>query len=480
MRVTLVTEGTYPAHQGGVSVWCDQLLTGLSEHRFDVYAVTGTTAEVPVWQLPANVDSLHMLPLWGRPDSGPRRQASSRRAVRAHRSLVHSLVLRSDDVGAFRDVLEELHELSRTHDMGELLRSRGAFARLHEIWTRHGLVGERVGNGDDSRPTLEDVLLAGDLIEHLLRPLWTVPAPSDLTHAVSNGLGALPCLAAKWSHGTPFLLTEHGVYLRERYLAYRDARMRRPVKALLLRFVRLLTSAAYLEADLVTPGNQYNRRWELLGGAHPARVRTVYNGVAPEAFPIGAEEPDVPTVTCIGRVDPLKDLETLIRAFALARTRVPNARLRMFGPTPKGNEAYRARCEQLLADLGLNGCATFEGRVERIVDAYHAGSVVALTSISEGFPYTVIEAMMAGRATVSSDVGGVAEAVADTGVVVPPRDVQAFADAFTRLLSSPQECRRLGVVARERALEHFTLARFLETYRDVYRQAAGTSREGAA
>lgn len=63
--IALVTEGTYPAHQGGVSVWCDQLIRGLPEFRFDVHAVTGTGLERSVWDLPPNLNRLIMTPIWG-------------------------------------------------------------------------------------------------------------------------------------------------------------------------------------------------------------------------------------------------------------------------------------------------------------------------------------------------------------------------------------------------------------------------------
>jgi glycosyltransferase involved in cell wall biosynthesis len=63
----------------------------------------------------------------------------------------------------------------------------------------------------------------------------------------------------------------------------------------------------------------YNRRWEELLGADPARIRTVYNGVDPAHFPAVEGEPEAPTISWLGRIDPIKDLETLLRAFATGR-----------------------------------------------------------------------------------------------------------------------------------------------------------------
>ena len=147
---------------------------------------------------------------------------------------------------------------------------------------------------------------------------------------------------------------------------------------------------------------------------------------------------------------------------------MPGARLRIYGATPEGDEEYHAECVALAADLGLDGSAVFEGRVESVVDAYHSGHVVVLSSISEGFPYAVIEAMACGRPTVATDVGGVSEAVVDAGLLVGPRDDVAMAEVCVKLLRNSAVRRRLGVLSRERALEHFTLERCLAGYREFY------------
>jgi len=121
----------------------------------------------------------------------------------------------------------------------------------------------------------------------------------------------------------------------------------------------------------------------------------------------------VPTLVWLGRIDPLKDVETLLLTFAKVREVKPETRLRIFGTASKENRGYLKICEDLAESLDLGDSVTFEGHVESVLDAYHAGDVVLLTSISEGFPYTLIEAMAAGKATVATDVGGVREA---TGV----------------------------------------------------------------
>jgi polysaccharide biosynthesis protein PelF len=468
MKIALMTEGTYPFAFGGVSVWCDQLIRGMPGYDFDVVALVGTAAQPPVWALPANVASLVTLPLWGplpAPEGG--RRAGSRRAglpLRLLRQLIE--VLLDSPAGApdgFAVVLRELHEYSSRH--GPLSASLGSDRAVHllaEAWRDRGTGAGRTA------PTLHDAVTALQLLDHCLRPLCYRPARADLGHAVANGLSLLPALAAKWQHGVPVLLTEHGVYLREQYLQHRRSPYRWPVKALHLGFLRHLCATGYREAAAITPGNAYNRRWEEWLGAEPARIRTVYNGVDPACFPAVDGEPGVPTISWVGRIDPIKDLETLLRAFALVRAEIPAARLRLFGSAPAGGEAYLQRCQTLASELGVAGATTFEGRVADIRDAYQAGSIVVLCSVSEGFPYSLIEAMTCARACVGTDVGGVTEALGDTGLVVPPRSPQRLAQACLTLLRDGRARRRLGAAARTRALEYFTVDEAINTFDEIY------------
>ncbi|MEU6546858.1 GT4 family glycosyltransferase PelF [Streptomyces sp. NPDC046859] len=469
-RVTLLTEGTYPHSHGGVSVWCDQLVTGMPDIDFDVIAVTGTGREPLVWDLPGHVRDVLSVPLWGAtPDGRPPRGRSRRRLATAYERFLTALV----DPGAEDGFAPALHALARAAAAAELspfLRGDTALRILTAVWTRPGLAVR------EARPTLHDALTATALLEHALRPLAAPPPRDGVAHAVSGGVAVLPGLAARERYGVPLLLTEHGVYLRERYLGYRTAAYRWPVKAVVLGFFRLLAQESYRQAALITPGNRYNRLWEEQGGADPAAIRTVYNGVDPAAFPPAGPEPGTPTLSWAGRVDPIKDLETLIRAFALVRGQRPDVRLRLFGGTPRGGEAYRERCEALAAELGHADAVTFEGRVDDIKDAYAAGTVVMLSSISEGFPFTLIEAMSCGRATVSTDVGGVREAVGDTGLVVPPRDPAAMAAAALELLGDPGRRRAMGEAARLRVIEQFTLRQTIDTFRGIYHElATGTA-----
>ena len=147
---------------------------------------------------------------------------------------------------------------------------------------------------------------------------------------------------------------------------------------------------------------------------------------------------------------------------------MPEARLRMCGSPPKGRESYLERCKALAAELGIAEAATFEGQVDKIRDAYDAGSIVVLSSVSEGFPYSLIEAMTCGRTCVATDVGGVTEAVGDTGLVVPPGSPTRLAQACLTLLQDDELRHRLAAAARIRALEFFTVDGAISQFDEIY------------
>ncbi|HVN13669.1 MAG TPA: GT4 family glycosyltransferase PelF, partial [Kineosporiaceae bacterium] len=350
-RVALVAEGCYPFVTGGVSTWCDQLIRGLTDHDFEVVALTATRVARPAFVLPSNVVRLRQIPLWawtGRhPTPSGARLAS---ILDTYRSMLTGML--AHDRGAFATGLRGLFGAAQEGSLVAALRTDDAVRTLTAVWRRQQSIPEL---------SLRDALAATELLQRMLGPLSAPVLDADVLHPVSNGLPVLPALAAQWQRGTDFVLSEHGVYLRERYLGANQVAYSWPVKTLILAFFRELCRLGYAEAAVINPVNVYNRRWEVRQGADPDRIATAYNGVRPEDLPPAPGDPDRPTIGWVGRVDPLKDLQTLVEAFALTRRRVPDAVLRLFGPVPTGNEDYAAMIRTRVAELGLDDAVTFEG-----------------------------------------------------------------------------------------------------------------------
>ncbi|MEE1939176.1 DUF3492 domain-containing protein [Streptomyces sp. TRM 70361] len=524
MRIALLTEGGYPYPGGDAAAWCDRLVRGLDGDEFEVYALGRHPGQLDDvlreirHTLPGNVRRVRTVPLWGPAPGGP--GARGRYGRRGRRRFgEHFAELAGAVCAARRDVwpateadrfaagLHGLAALALEHGgLSAVLRSEQA-VRLLECACR----------APGARRAAREVPPAGlltvtDRLERALRPLspdWygggPGPAGADVCHAVGGGCAALPGLLAGRLHGTPLLVTEyteHGVRLREHCLAGAaraaapDARPADlPVRALLTSFRALLAHETYRRAELVVSGNAHARRWQLRCGADRDRLRTVHPGMDAAPFTAvgedtGRERP-VPVLVWTGRIEPARDLACLLRAFAEVRRALPRARLlvaeRPGGPgAPAGEElavaAYRAHCRLLADDLlpaAPDGSGGAEGppvRFARVgdpqlptaADAYAAADVAVFSSVVAGFPAELVEAMLAGRATVATDAGAVREVVGGTGLVVPPHDPRALADACAALLGDPARRARLGAAARARALELFTAERNVAAFRGLH------------
>ncbi|MEW1723380.1 glycosyltransferase [Streptomyces sp. NPDC093109] len=407
--------------------------------------------------------------------------------------------------------------------LGAALRSESAVRLLESACRAPG------ARRSAQAATVPDFLVFADRLERALRPLsldWYGDdglAAVDLCHAASGGPAALPGLLAKRFFGVPLLVTEYGVRLRAHYLATGApdgaegtagdageayAGLRTPVRALLAAFHRLLAAEVYRQAGAITPGNAHARRWQERCGADRAKLRTVHPGMEARRFegvgeaasgdgrrdtdPDGARDSDgaavlggdPTTVVWVGRIEPGKDLISLLHAFAVIHGAEPAARLRIVGAPVEepGAAAYLTHCRGLAAQLFPDEAADAHTVGENPVSfeeiggpeapdlpgVYAAAGVIVLSSVVEGFPISLVEAMFCGRATVSTDVGAVVEVIGGTGLVVPPRNPRALADACLTLLRDPERRARLGAAARARALELFTVEQNLAAFRSLY------------
>ena len=475
MRIAMITEGTYPVATGGVSTWCDQLITGISEHDFEVTAIVATGRELVVWQRPPNLREVRRAAMWGSWPMPLGLRTAGRRRAEGLLDAMWDAALGTDSPenhDRFAGAVRGLVEISRTVPIGRLLAARGSVPALLAAWS-----AQQVPRGTAPLHVGEAVMACA-LVDRVLSLIDTRLGAVDLVHTTGNGASALVGLAHMWRTATPGILSEHGVHLRERYLAIGASDLPWAVRRAVMAFTSSLCRVAYREYSRILPVNRFNARWERRLGAPADRIHTVVNGVDTATFTPVESEPAEPTISFVGRIDPLKDLETLVRAFALVRQEIPRARLRIFGPVQKSNVAYMERIRSVTAELGVNGAVSWEGPSAGSRPAIEAGSIVALSSISEGLPFTVVEAMMCGRATVNTDVGGVSECLDEqqtTGRLVPARDPRAFADACIELLSDDVLRRRTGRLARQRSLQKFDLHLCLDNYRAEYSRASAAA-----
>lgn len=501
MRIGLLTEGGYPYVGGDAGLWCDRLVRGLGQHEFEVYALSRSERQEAGGRLPLppQVGRVRTAPLWRETDDGVAYgRRARRRFAEAYGELAAALCTAPEpgtpcgapqppgpEADRFGNALYALAELARDEGgLGGALRSEAAARALERSCRAPGaLRAARAAR-------VPDLLEVAARLERALRPLsldWYEDdglGSADLCHATTGGAAALAGLLARHLAGVPLLVTEYGVHLRAHYLAASDGTP--AVRALLASFHRRLAAEAYRRAACVTPGNTHARRWQERCGADRAKVCTVYPGMEASRFTDVGESADCAdpyTLVWVGRIEPAKDLVSLLHAFADIRRKEPKARLRVIGSAAGADgTAYLGHCRALAAQLfpdeaeGVHAVGdnpvSFEQvggpEVPDLAEAYAAGAVVVLSSVVEGFPISLVEAMFCGRATVSTDVGAVVEAIGGTGLVVPPRNPRALAEACLALLRDPERRERLGAAARARALELFTVEQNVAAFRGIY------------
>ncbi|MFI5645613.1 DUF3492 domain-containing protein [Kitasatospora sp. NPDC051705] len=469
MRVALLTEGARPHPQRAAGGWCDRLAEGLPEHGFELYLLAPPGGRAAAGRPSSVWRGVHELALWGRRRGGRAPGALRRRRYAgAYEQLVRALVMPGERAG-FGAGLYRLAALAREDGaLPAFLSSVHARRTLERVW--------RLPGADTSagQPLVCDVLVAADLLEQCLRPLsapWYGTGPgglggADLCHVVGGGPAALPALVARQLHGVPFVVTEHGLHLREQYLGYREAPYRWPVRALLLAFFRALTEETYRQAAVLTPGSVHDQQWQRRCGADPARTRVVYEGTSAVSRPAAGPEPDEPTLVWAGALEPGRDAELMLHAFAQVRAEVPRARLVVHGE--EAAPGYRAHCAAVAERLGVSAAVDFAGRPGSLAEVWEGGTVAVFSGLSQRSPRLLADAMLSGRAVVSTDVGVAREVVGPTGLLVPARDPRALAGACLALLRDEERRARLGLAGRLRAQERFAVEPVIGAFREIY------------
>jgi glycosyltransferase involved in cell wall biosynthesis len=476
LRVLMITEGTYPHAIGGVSSWCDYLTRGLPEIDWDVLPIVGAGLDRRSgFALPANVKVRPPVELWseGLPGWRWRRHGQPGLRLDLPRVLVHGLMGWHGDHDQLTEALVWCRW--RPHRVRSVFRHRSGWemflSGLREV------LDERT---PDSAPAPElDTYEAATLYQILY---WVAraaaqPVPeTDILHVTAAGWAAIPATVQKALYGTPVVLTEHGVYVRESYLAGVRSSASPGERFISTRLARGLARSAYATADVISPVTEANAGWEVGLGVDPAKIHVIPNGVEQ---PIDATRaPANGTVVAVGRVDPLKDVHTMLRVAAQVTARMPEATFRYFGPVTQGQEAYGRSCHELHARLGLGDRFRFMGPTHDPNGAIRDSDLVLMTSISEGMPMALLEAMSQARPVVSTGVGGVPEVVRGCGIVAAPGDTHALALSTLTLLRNPRLAQELGRRGHARVQRIFARSASLAGYRDLFARLA--SRREAA
>lgn len=483
--ILLALEGTYPFHGGGVSTWAHILCNEITDFKFKLYSVNALLEKTPKYDLSESIESVVQLPMWYaleprdvlryednysgfiKKKENTNQTEISLIFIPLLKRLLHLIYVEKLEVNEFEEVIIELWYFFQVNDYKLTMKN-------HAVWEcfKEEII-EIVEREEIDDVVLLDITVAMRWIYHFLMPLSIDFPKSSVIHLTLSGFLILPAVIQKHLYRTPIALTEHGVFIRERLIAISQSESSYFLKDFLIRFSECISKLAYSRSDVILSVNKFNFKWELMYGAKEEQLRVVYNGIDHMRF-VPLEKPkelqDIPTVVAMARIFELKDILTMIESCKVVKETLPNVQYRVYGENNAVPE-YTKKCMQLIEKLDLQENFKLLGPHRFPEKVFCEGDISILTSISEGFPYTIIESMSCGVPVVSTDVGGVYEALnADCGILCKPKDPIAIGKAVLKLLQDKDLRQAMSRNSRKRIEENFTIDKFIKQYNDIYKE----------
>ncbi|GGL58540.1 GT4 family glycosyltransferase PelF [Sporolactobacillus putidus] len=467
MKIGLVAEGSYPYVSGGVANWVHMIIQKFPEHDFTIIAVVPTpkTEKDYQYELPSNVIDIMTIPL---------QSAAFREPFKT--SLSEEELKMIKDWFSFRTVGPEALKIIGDK---KKLGSAEIFLRSSDFYQ---IVRESYRQENSSGSFSDYLWMCRSLFLPVIRLLQVKFLKLDLIHSVSTGYGGLLASSISARQNIPFLLTEHGIYSREREEEILQTDwIPAEYKQRWITFFHHLSRQAYMQArDVVTLFGR-NSEYQRELGAPPEKLKIIPNGIELKDYGTvreirkrQAKRKEKLMITAVIRIVPIKDVKTMIYSAKILADRGLAFAFFLLGPDSEEPE-YAAECRDLITRLHLDGSVFMEGKVD-IKHYLTQTDVLVLTSISEGQPLAVLEGMAAGIPWIVTDVGACRELVRGSGedgigpcgFVVPPVSPERVADYLQWYAEHEEESRAMGEDGYRRAEKYYQLSGTIDSYRKLY------------
>lgn len=464
MRICLILEGSYPYVHGGVSSWMHQMITNLPDIEFVLWVI-GDKAErrgKHVYKLPPNVKSITEVIL---EDAFSLKEGKDRRVrlTKEEQAAMTTLIRCGDPDWK---VIFNLFNRKKLNPIS-YLKSDSFLEQFQTIYQQnYAYTGYA-----ETFHTIRSMLLP---VLHCIS--GSVPE-ADIYHTICTGYGGLLATMGALLNDKPLLLTEHGIYSREREEEIiRSSWVPAAFKQGWTQFFYMLSRAIYHNADQISClyDNAVNIQSSI--GAPRDRCRVIVNGVDYQTYSQVPMKPNdgIIDIGAAVRMAPIKDIKTMIYAFYELHSRVPNTRLHILGAID--DEDYNEECLNLVEQLDAEGIL-FTGRVDMVEYMRHLDFTI-LTSISEGQPLTILESFAAGRPCVVTNVGCCKDLIngmhgddlGTAGYCVPPMNRSAIASAMEKMCLDRQQMLEMGRIGQERVRRFFRQEQMLDNYRKFYQE----------
>lgn len=465
MTICLILEGCYPYVHGGVSTWMHQYIQEMKEHEFILWVIGAHAKDEGkfVYELPEQVKEVHEVFL----DDALRVKGEKNHKYSFTEEETEALKQLMDCGSPDWDVLFHLYQDLKMNPTGFLMSE--AFLN---ILTRLCMEKYPYMAFAEAFHTMRSMLLP------VLYLMGQEVPKADIYHSIATGYGGLLGAMGHYVWKSPFIVTEHGIYTREREEEIIRAKWVIPsFKQQWIRFFYMLSDLAYQKAFKITSLFTNARKTQIEIGADGEKCTVISNGIDYDRFssiPLKEEDGFV-DIGAVVRLAPIKDIKTMIHAFYELAARVPNVRLHIMGGVD--DEDYAEECYELVRQMKLDRLF-FTGRVD-VIKYMEKLDFTILTSISEGQPLSVLESFAAGRPCVTTEVGCCRELLEGSegddlgpaGYCVLPMHREGLAAAMEKMCASRRRRIRMGGAAKQRVRAYYRKEQMMKKYRAVYEEA---------
>ena len=497
--IALLLEGTYPYVRGGVSSWVHQIISALPEIRFAVVFIGSEPSMYgpAQYQFPANVTHVETHYLLRQDRHAKPRARTGNRSVFARMDGLHTHLRQGGKIPD-DEMMDAFTRLGSAGGISQedFLHSKASWEYITQQYR------ERC-----TEPSFVDYFWAIRAMHAPLFVLANIAAglpPVRAVHAISTGYAGLLGAMIRLRRGIPFVLTEHGIYTKERKIDLAQATWLHDhnddvcntlhdemgyIRGLWIRFYEQIGRMAYGQASPIVSLYEGNRQRQIADGAAAEKTRVITNGINLERYRTALErrlDTVPPILGLVGRVVPIKDIKTFIRTLRILVNRRPDIQGWIVGPEDE-DPLYVTECKELATSLGLNDNVKFLG-FQNVLDILPQLGLMVLTSISEALPLVVLEAFASGLPCLATDVGSCREliegrggedsALGAAGSVVSIADPEVTAEAALALLDDTarwHEAQRAGLA---RVARYYNDTLMFSSYRGLYMEALGLGSSG--
>nr|CAA6830629.1 MAG: Extracellular matrix protein PelF, glycosyltransferase, group 1 [uncultured Thiotrichaceae bacterium] len=486
--ICLLLEGTYPYVRGGVSSWVHQLISGLPEFSFALVFIGANREYYPkLWyDFPENVCHFEAHFLDEKSVGSPPHEFKGDESYFQYSDELHEY-FQTDGESACPVNIGNKGTISVTQQADNFYYSERSWEKITDSYKTNCAEMPFLEYFWNVRAMHAPVFKLMEIANHL--------PSARLYHSASTGYAGLLGHYAHALYSLPLLITEHGIYIKERqidlYLAEWIKEQESPLpqginseinylRQLWSRFFEGLGRMTYQSATKIVSLYQNNCDKQIEYGAPAEKTMVIPNGVRLEQLEqLRALRPaqPPPVLGLIGRVVPIKDIKNFIRAIDYASRNFPEIEGWIIGSEDE-EPRYAKECHELVKSLGQQNRIRFLG-FQKIDDILPRLGLLALTSISEAQPLVILEAYAAGLPVLTTDVGSCRELIEGysaedrqlgrAGGIAPIGDPAAFAEAAIHLLTRKDVWLKAQQAAISRVERFYDEKAFLHNYRTLYK-----------